>query len=79
MGYRVRWATPAGAERQDVLPAEVLDVLGKVDLVWPIGVRERLRGALAPHIPEEQCRRNPTAYFLLPKGRAPLSFTCLPR
>ncbi len=77
--HHLRWETGAGAERQEVLAADVQDVLGKADLVWPIGVGERLRSALAPHIADAECRRNPTAYFLLPNGRVPLSFTCLPR
>jgi hypothetical protein len=73
------WETRAGAERQEVLPAEVLDVLGTVDLVWPLGLTDRFRDALAPHITDPQCRRQPEAHFLLPKTGARLSFACLPK
>ena len=75
--HYLRWETRAGAEHQEVLPAEVLDVLAGVDLVWPVALTDRFRDALAPHIADPKCRDNPTAFFLLPQGRAPLSFTCL--
>ncbi len=53
------------------------DDVNDADLVWPLGLEDRLRAALAPYIADPRCRDNPTAYFLLPQGRAPLSFTCL--
>ncbi len=43
----------------------------------PSGLTDRLRDALASHIADPQCRRNPTAHFLLPGTGAGLSFTCL--
>ena len=80
---RVRWATPAGDERQDVLPVEVLGILGGADVVWPIGLEDRLRATLAPYIANPECRRQPEAHFvlpkLLPKTGARLSFACLPK
>ena len=77
--HHLRWETRAGTEHQEVLPDDVLGILGGADLVWPIGLEDRFRAALAPYIADAECRRNPTAYFLLPKGRSPLSFTCLPK
>ncbi|MCH7775357.1 MAG: hypothetical protein IH878_02290 [Gemmatimonadetes bacterium] len=76
---RVRWATPAGDERSDVLSDDVLGVLGGADLVWPLGLEDRLRAALAPYIADPECRRRPEAHFLLPKTGARLSFACLPK
>ncbi len=80
---RVRWATPAGDEWQDVLSNDVLGVLGGADLVGPRGLEDRLRAALAPYIADPECRRQPGAHFLLAKRPhktgARLSFACLPK
>ncbi len=75
--HRDRWAAPAGGEGPTVLSEDVLETLGGADLVWPLGLTDRLRDALASHIADPQCRRNPTAHFLLPGTGAGLSFTCL--
>ncbi len=53
------------------------DDMNDADLVWPLGLEDRLRAALAPYIADPRCRDNPTAYFLPPKTGALLSFTCL--
>ncbi len=63
---RVRWATPAGDERQDVLSDEVLGILGGADVVWPLSLEDRLRAALAPFIADPECRRRRRPTFCCP-------------
>lgn len=77
--HRDRWTAPAGVEGPTVLSEDVLETLGGADQVWPLGLTDRLRDVLASHIADPQCRRNPTAHFLLPGTGAGLSFTCLAR
>ena len=56
------------------------DDVNDADLVWPLGLTDRLLGALAPYLADPPCRdNNPTAHFLPPKTGARLSFTCLPK
>ena len=45
----------------------------------PLWITDRLRDALASHIANPECRRQPEAHFLLPKTGARLSFACLPK